>query len=103
MDGFVEAGGDLSALGIWGGFVAYQHYWSAKWASTFGYSYLRVDDKAAQGGGAYESGHYGVVNLMYYPIDRIWMGLEGLYGIRQDQDGSTGDDGRLSLSVQYRF
>ncbi len=31
------------------------------------------------------------------------MGLEALYGIREDQDGNTGDDGRLSFSVQYRF
>ena len=103
LDGFVDAGGDLSALGVYGGFIAYQHYWSAKWASSLGYSFLHVDDKSGQGGGTYKEGHYGVVNIMYYPVDRIWMGLEGLYGIREDQDGSSGSDGRLSLSVQYRF
>lgn len=103
QDGFVRTGGDLSALSVWGGFAAYQHYWSPKWASTVGYSYLRVDNTGAQSPDTYKSGHYGVVNLMYYPTDRLWIGLEALYGIREDQDGNTGDNGRLSFSAQYRF
>jgi hypothetical protein len=103
MDGFVQSDLDLQSLGILGGFVAYQHYWSLKWASSAGYSFLRVDDASGQGGDTYESGHYMVVNIMFYPTERIWMGLEALYGIREDQDGDTGDDLRLSFSVQYRF
>lgn len=103
LDGFVDSGGDLDSLGIWGGFVAYQHYWVAKWATSVGYSYLRVDDSSDQADSTYESGHYVVANIVYYPNDRLWLGLEGLYGIREDQDGDSGDDGRLSFSVQYRF
>ena len=103
MDGFVDSTGDLGAHGIVGGFVAYQHYWTQKFASTAGYSYLWVDSPAEQGGGTYEQGHYGVVNIMFYPADRIWTGFELLYGVREDQNGNTGDDGRLSFSVQYRF
>jgi hypothetical protein len=103
LDGFVNSGGDLDALGIWGGFVAYQHYWLPKWATSVGYSYLQVDDSSDQGGGAYEKGHYAVANIMFYPTDRVWLGLEGLYGVREDQDGDSGDDGRVSFSVQYRF
>lgn len=103
MDGFVDSTGDLSAHAIIGGFVAYQHYWTPKFASSAGYSYLRVDSPTEQGGGTYEQGHYGVVNIMFYPVDRIWTGFEVLYGVREDQDGSSGNDGRLSFSVQYRF
>ena len=103
LDGFVNAGGDLDALGILGGFVSYQHYWHEKWASSGGYSYLQVDNTSDQGGDTYKAGHYAVLNLMYYPVERIWMGLELLYGIREDEDGNTGDDARLSFSVQYRF
>ncbi|HEY7120263.1 MAG TPA: DcaP family trimeric outer membrane transporter [Tepidisphaeraceae bacterium] len=103
LDGFVKTNGKLEALDIWGGFVAYQHYWSPRWASTAGYSYLHVDNTSSQDGGTYRSGHYVVVNVTYEPIARVWLGLEALYGIREDKDGSTGDDGRLSFSVQYRF
>jgi hypothetical protein len=102
-DGFVDATGNLDALGVYGGHVAYQHFWSARWASTVGYSYLHVDTAEGQPGDAYESGHYGVANITYYPTDRLWMGLEVLYGVRNDNDGGSGDDGRVSFSVQYRF
>jgi hypothetical protein len=40
---------------------------------------------------------------MWYPVERIWCGVECLYGIRQDRDGDSGNDLRLSMSVQYRF
>jgi hypothetical protein len=103
LDGFVNGGGDLSALSVFGGFAAYQHYWSEKWASTAGYSYLRMDNTSDQGGNTYRDGHYAVLNIMYYPVERIWCGLELLYGMREDEDGDTGDDVRLSFSVQYRF
>lgn len=103
LDGFVNGGGDLDALCIWGGFAAYQHYWGPKWSTTVGYSYLEVDDTSGQGDDTYESGHYVVANIMYYPVERIILGLEALYGIRKDQNGDTGDDGRLSFSIQYRF
>jgi hypothetical protein len=102
-DGFFNASGDLDALSIWGGFVAYQHFWTKKWASTVGYSYLQVDNSSDQPGDAYESGHYGVANITYYPTPRLWLGLEALYGVRNDNSGESGDDGRLSFSVQYRF
>jgi len=103
LDGFVDAGGDLSALTVWGGFAAYQHYWSPKWASAIGYSYMHVDVEGDQPDDTYKSGHYFVANLMYYPADRLWVGVEFLYGIREDQNGNTGDNGRISFSMQYRF
>jgi hypothetical protein len=31
------------------------------------------------------------------------LGGEVLYGVREDNDGSRGDDLRLQFSVQYRF
>jgi hypothetical protein len=103
LDGFVDSNGDLSALPVWGAFAAYQHFWSAKWGSSIGYSHLYVDDDSQQGGGAYQSGDYLVLNVMWYPTERILCGVEGLWGIRTNQDGSSGDDGRVSFSAQYRF
>jgi hypothetical protein len=103
LDGFVNSNGNLEALFIWGGFAAYQHYWSPKWGSTFGYSYLEVNNVSGQAPEAYHAGHYIVANIVFYPVDRITLGLEALYGIRQDNDGHSGEDGRLSFSAQYRF
>lgn len=103
LDGFLPAGGSLDALSIWGGFVAYQHYWTPKWASTVGYSYLHVYSVGSQPPGTYQSGNYVVANIMWYPVDRVWIGVEFLYGVRKDLSGAHGDDTRVSFSAQYRF
>ena len=51
----------------------------------------------------YHSGQYVLVNLRYYPAERVMLGGEVLYGMREDSDGSSGDDVRLQFSAQYRF
>lgn len=103
FDAVGDAGGNLDALGILGGFAAYQHFWTPKLATTFGYSYLAVDSESIQPVTDYESGHYAVGNFWYYATERILMGVEALYGIREDIDGDSGDDFRVSFSMQYRF
>ena len=103
LDGFLPSGGNLDALSLWGGFVAYQHYWAPQWASTVGYSYLHVYDVATQAPGTYQSGHYVVANITWIPMDRVLVGVEFLYGIRKDLSGAHGEDARVSFSAQYRF
>jgi len=104
LDGVLTTpGGDLQALNLVAGMVAYQHWWNAKWASTFGYSIVNVDNRSGESGSDYHRGQYAVANLRYYPTERVMIGGEVLYGIREDKDGSTGDDFRFQFSVQFRF
>jgi hypothetical protein len=104
LDGVIVApGAELEPLNAVAGMIAYQHWWDAKWGSTIGYSMVMLDDEAGQAGTDYESGQYGVLNLRYYPTERVMLGGEVLYGIREDVDGSEGDDLRLQFSAQYKF
>jgi hypothetical protein len=104
LDAVLSApGGDLDALDTFAGMIAYQHWWHPRFASTFGYSIVAVDNVSAEPGSDYHSGQYVVANLRYYPAERVMLGLELLYGIREDKDGSRGDDVRLQFSAQYRF
>jgi hypothetical protein len=72
-------------------------------AEWFGYSIVSVDNVAGRGSDTFPPGQYGLANLRYYPTDRVMLGGEVLYGVREDRDGSTGDDLRLQFSAQYRF
>jgi hypothetical protein len=104
LDGVIVAPGEeLEPLNAVAGMLAYQHWWDAKWGSTIGYSVVMLDDEAGQAATDYQSGQYGVLNLRYYPTERVMLGGEVLYGVREDVDGSTGDDLRLQFSAQYKF
>ena len=99
----VAPGDDLEALDVFAGMLAYQHWWTTKLASTVAYSYVGLDDVTGQAPSDYQSGQYAVANLRYFPAERVMLGGEVLYGIREDIDGDQGDDLRVQFSVQYRF
>jgi hypothetical protein len=101
--GIKSPGESLDGLNTYAAMLVYQHWWAKKWGSTFGYSIVSVDNVAGQGPDSHHRGQYGFANLRYYPTDRVMFGGEVLYGVREDRDGSTGDDLRLQLSAQYRF
>jgi hypothetical protein len=104
LDAVLSASGEhLNGLGVFAGMLAYQHWWTPKWGSTFAYSYVNVDNASGEAGSDYHTGQYAVANVRYYPAERVMVGGEVLYGVREDNDGDKGDDVRLQLSVQYRF
>jgi hypothetical protein len=96
-------GDDLDGQEALAGFLAYQHWWHRKWASTAVYSYVTINNASGTELTDYHSGHYALVNLRYYPTDRVMLGGEILYGKREDNGGDTGDDVRLQFSAQYKF
>jgi hypothetical protein len=104
LDGFLGTPGDnLDGLPLYAAMIAYQHWWNPKWASTVVYSIASVDNDAAESGADYHSGQYAAFNVRYYPAERVMLGGEVLYGLREDHDGAHGDDLRLQFSAQFRF
>jgi hypothetical protein len=104
LDGvLVTPGDDLEGLDTIATMIGYQHWWNTKWASTAAYSLVSIDNASGQAPTDYHSGQYVILNLRYYPAERVMLGGELLYGVREDNDGSTGDDLRLQFSAQYRF
>lgn len=86
------------------GLFAYVDYaWSEKWTSSAGYSGSYVEPTALQGGGAFKSGHYASINLLSAPSPAILFGPELLWGKRIDNDGASGTDLRLQVSLKYTF
>jgi hypothetical protein len=101
--GIKSPGESLDGLNTYAAMLVYQHWWTQRWGSTLGYSIVSVDNVAGQGPDTYHRGQYGFANLRYYPTDRVMLGGEILYGVRENRGGSTGDDLRLQFSAQYRF
>ena len=91
------------AVPLTGVVAYYDHYWNSQWSTTFGYSETQVNNTNFQATSAFHKGQYASVNLLWYPISKVMLGGELMYGKRTDNSGVTGDDVRFQFSVKYDF
>jgi hypothetical protein len=81
----------------------YNHWWTDKWSSAIGYSQNQQDNSAGQLDAEQHRGSYASVNLLYYPMQNLMMGVEGLWGERVNKDGAKGNDQRVQFSTRFTF
>jgi hypothetical protein len=86
-----------------GWFVCYEHWWTEKWLSNFCYGETFTALPDDMPGSTYRGGKYGAVNLIWLPFPKFGVGIEYLYGEREDKDGENGFAHRLQMAVQYSF
>jgi hypothetical protein len=60
-----------------------------------------LDNEASQGPTAYHRTQYASVNLVWQIRKRLSLGVEGLYGGKEDQAGNTGDVFRIQFGLLY--
>ena len=73
------------------GVVAYyDHYWNSQWSTTFGYSETQVNNTNFQATSAFHKGQYASVNLLWYPVTKVMLGRELMYGKHTDNSGVDG-------------
>ena len=94
---------EASTLPLLGVSAYYNHYWSDRYSSAFGYSFTKVDNRDLQTADAYHNGEYASANLLYYPTKNVMCGGEALWGKRTDNDDADGDDLRVQFSFHYSF
>ncbi|HEY5837466.1 MAG TPA: hypothetical protein VIT19_00430, partial [Pyrinomonadaceae bacterium] len=80
------------------------HNWSKRFSSAIGYSMLNVENFNGQAPNAYRRGHYGLGNLLYYPVENVMIGGELQWGRRENfLDGYNSEDVRIQFSFRYNF
>ena len=106
-DGGIDLGPSSSlratTLPIIGWLAFYDHWWSDRWSTSFGWSEERVDNTGGQTGDAFTGSGYGLVNLLFYPTKNILVGTELQYGSIELKDGSRGSDTRIQTSFKWSF
>jgi outer membrane DcaP-like protein len=100
--GDADVGEALPLLGV---VAFYDRTWNDRFTSSIGYSMTDTDNSAAQAADAFRRGQYGLVNLLYHPVDNLMWGGELQWGKRENNvDGGTDLDGNLVESFDdYRF
>jgi hypothetical protein len=99
---FSDADGFRSLYSV-GWFAAYEHWWTTKLFSNFTYGELFTTLPEPLPANTYEGAKYGAVNLIWLPIKNMGVGIEYLYGERENKDGQRGFAHRLQTAFQYRF
>jgi hypothetical protein len=86
-----------------GWFAYYNHAWTDRWTSAFGYSQHRQHNTDGQLDNAFHSGNYGSVNALYALSRNVLTGAEYIWGMRENKDGSSATDYRLQFSTKVSF
>ena len=92
------------ALPMWSMVAFLDHNWNKRFSTAIGYSFMDIDNSNGQAANAYHRGHYGLVNLLFYPVENAMVGGEFQWGRRENfLDGFTSDDFRIQFSFRYNF
>ena len=95
--------GGLHLLDVFAGNVGYRIQWTEQWRSTATYSFGRLNNSIFERDDALHALQYLAVNLIWNPVERIDMGVEYLFGTREDKDGHDGEAHRLQFGFWYRL
>ena len=106
-DGYIDDSGSIETIDQWGGFIAYRHFWSDRWRSTFSASYAEADNPGlndfALANGLAESYQTYHANLNWLPAPKLSIGGELIYAKKEVEDGRDGDLSRIQFAVKYAF
>ena len=91
-------------LPMWSMVAFLDHNWSKRFSTAIGYSFMDIDNSNGQAANAYHRGHYGLVNLLFNPVENAMVGGEFQWGRRENfLDGFKSDDFRIQFSFRYNF
>jgi hypothetical protein len=104
LDAAFDPAGGFRTLQATGWFIAYEQWWTDKLVSNFTYGQARVDvTDTLLPADTYKAADYATANLIWLPVERLGMGIELIYGSRENKDGAKGKNCRVQAGVQYRF
>ena len=92
-----------TALPLIGWLIYYDHWWSKQWSSSIGFSQNIQQNSPGQLDDAQHQGYYASANLLWYPMQNVTLGVEGLWGERVNINGAKGQDERVQFSARVKF
>lgn len=94
---------DIELSKVYGGYVAYQHWWTDKLRSTLMGSHARFFNRSIESADALKSVLHTSANLIYSPLRPLDLGFEYTWGQRENKDGRKGHANRVMFSAIWRI
>jgi hypothetical protein len=95
--------GELEAIPKVSGVASYQHWWNRKLRTNAVYSSVYVDNLDIQASTALRRTHYAMIDLIWSPYESVDLGIEALFGERENKDRQSGTANRIQISGKYSF
>lgn len=102
-DAVVTASGAVRPLRVVGGHLGYTHHWNDRWRSTLVGGAVSLERDARLADTDFRASQYGALNVIWASTPSFSIGVEALYGRREQQDGRSADVVRLQTSLKYDF
>lgn len=100
---FDDENSKLRTIGVFSTYGGLQHWWSDRLRSNLVYGYVDAKNPGAVGGDELDNTTYAAANLVWNPYERITLGVEYLWGQREDKDGESGTANRFLFSSKFDF
>ncbi len=100
---FNTVNSELETIGIFGSFGGVQHFWSDRFRSNLVYGYVNSDNPEFVSGDTYDNTNYVAANLIWNPYKSVNLGVEYLWGRRENKDGASGTANRFLFSSKVKF
>jgi hypothetical protein len=100
---FDTVNNSLETIGIFGFYGGYQHFWSQKWRSNLAFGHVNARNPDISAPDTLDETSYTALNLIWSPYKPVTLGVEYLWGLREDKDGASGTSNRLLLSTKVVF
>lgn len=100
---FNTTGTSLDPIPVFGWFLSYEHWWSQHFNSTLVYGSLEADNRDVQLPNAFKASQYASGNVVWTPNTQWLIGIECLWGKREDKNNETGTDLRTQFTTRFSF
>jgi hypothetical protein len=95
--------GEMTTLFAAGGYFGYNRWWSERFRSTFVYSKVWVDNEDTQRDEAYRTTDRVSANLLFSPIPKFDLGVELLWGRRENKNREDDTAKQIQFAWIYRY
>lgn len=93
----------LQTVPVYGGYLAYQHFWSTEFSSTLVAGGALVSNEWLDSIGNIFEGSYSSLNIYWHSVKRVNMAFEVQYATHRDLLDEFGDAIRLQFVMEYEF
>jgi hypothetical protein len=92
---------DIGLLPLFGWMVGVTHNWTDRLSSNFTYAENSLDTTAFQSPNDVHRTTYLAANLIWKPLERVRVGIEYLYGLRENVDLAVGSANRVQAAFIF--